>query len=1063
MPELRLGDKHKSVLSYYQSLRQYSLLEATHEGAVKAAFGTLLAQCAKQFEWTVVGEYELPRHKQRSLRVDGALVDRWKLARGYWEAKDEYDDLAVEAKKKIALGYPTTNTIFQSPERAILYQNGRRVRETSLVEPSALIGLLKDFFGYEPPAFAEWERAVDDFGDEVPKLAAALLGLIKKERQENKRFTGAFGKFLEVCRASINPNLTEVAVEKMLVQHILTERIFRKVFDNPDFARRNVIAIEIERVVDALTSRAFDRKKFLGDLDRFYVAIEKTAATIDDYTEKQHFLNSIYERFFQSFDAKTADTHGIVYTPQSIVRFMVRSVDEVLEKEFGRSLGDRNVHVIDPFVGTGNFLVHVIRQIPRTRLEYKYAGELHANEVMLLPYYVASMNIEHEYAEITGAYKPFDGMCLVDTFELAEPKQQTLSFMSEVNSERVARQKRSPIFVVLGNPPYNAWQLDENDNNRNRRYPALDERVGDTYGQDSTATLKNSLSDPYIKAFRWASDRIGEEGVVAFVTNNAFVDGLACDGVRKHLARDFDALYLLDLGGNVRKNPKLSGTVHNVFGIKVGVTIGFFVRRKATAGMSRQATLYQWRAGEYWRREEKYRFLDEAVSIGGVEWKTLAPSKDHTWITDGLRDEYSTLVPLVAHRVSGSNEPESVFASSSNGVQSNNDAYVYGFDFDKTRTRARAMVAEYNTELAKSAVASAKGMRHEPAVDERLLKWVRKSKRYLARGERASFEEKRIVRAAYRPFAAQWLFFDPMFNEDLYRLPATYTKNPNTISIVVSDAGSEKPFMSLAVSGVPDRHLVGAGSTARVLPRETATGDNITNWALSKYREMYSDERISKTDIFNYVYGVLHSTEYRARYAANLKRELPRIPFTRDFWAFANAGSALVRLHTECEKQSEFPLRRVETPGEQLNWKVAKMRVSKDQAGILYNDFLTLVGVPREVFEYKLGNRSALEWVVDQYQVSTDRRSGITNDPNRPDDPQYIVRLIGQVVSVSLETMKIVKTLPSIDGNVSLEVRGSSPPSEGRGPAKAKPRVREPVVAKARSLKDSSKSMRKIR
>lgn len=333
-------------------------------------------------------------------------------------------------------------------------------------------------------------------------------------------------------------------------------------------------------MIDALTSQAFNRDAFLGKLDHFYRAIESTAATIEDFAQKQDFLNAVYEKFFQGFSVKVADTHGIVYTPQPIVNFMVCSVEEILQKEFGKSLTSPGVHILDPFVGTGNFIVRAMQEIKKTALEQKYKHELHCNEVMLLPYYIASMNIEHEFYELTGRYEPFEGICMVDTFELAEGEQRTLSFMNPENTQRVERQKQSPIFVIIGNPPYNANQVNENDNNKNRKYKMLDKRVSDTYAKDSKATLVNKLSDPYVKAIRWATDRIGDEGIVAFVTNNSFVDNLAFDGMRKHLAQDFDEIYVLDLGGNVRKNPKLSGTTHNVFGIQVGVSINIFVRKR---------------------------------------------------------------------------------------------------------------------------------------------------------------------------------------------------------------------------------------------------------------------------------------------------------------------------------------------------------------------------------------------------------------------------------------------------------------------------------------------------
>ncbi|MEK9138655.1 MAG: N-6 DNA methylase, partial [Bacteroidota bacterium] len=334
------------------------------------------------------------------------------------------------------------------------WQNDRQILDEDITHPDHLVETLKVFFEYRPPDYVEWEKAIAEFKERVPELAAGVVGPIKRERQTNARFIRAFADFMEKCRQSVNPNLSEQAVEEMLIQHLLTERIFRKVFDNPDFTRRNVIANEIEKVIDALTSQSFSREEFLRNLDRFYVAIERTAATIDDFSQKQGFLNTVYEQFFQGFSVKVADTHGIVYTPQPIVDFIVRSVEDILQKEFGRSLSDQDVHILDPFVGTGNFIVRVMQEIKKTSLPYKYAHELHCNEVMLLPYYIASMNIEHEYFEATGTYHPFEGICLVDTFDLAEERQ--LSLLGEENAARVGKQKRTPMFVIVGNPPYNA-------------------------------------------------------------------------------------------------------------------------------------------------------------------------------------------------------------------------------------------------------------------------------------------------------------------------------------------------------------------------------------------------------------------------------------------------------------------------------------------------------------------------------------------------------------------------------------------------------------------------------
>lgn len=586
MQNLSLKPTHKPIKAYYDALEQYAKLGVNHEGAVQTAFQQLLESCGRQFQWTLILQYPIQRPKKKPIRMDGALVDDYNLARAYWEAKDSKDDLKKEVQKKFAVGYPKDNIIFQQPDRAILYQDGKLVMDEDITKPQMLVDVVRQFFEYRPPAIEQWEKAVDEFGFRVKEHATALLELIREQSQKNKRFIDAFANFLQLCRQSINPNLSEEAVEEMLIQHLLTERIFRSVFDNPDFAQRNIIAREIETVINALTSKSFSRSHFLSKLDRFYGAIEETAATIDDYSKKQDFLNTIYEKFFQGFSVKVADTHGIVYTPQPIVNFMVKSVEEILQREFGKSLVDKGVHILDPFVGTGNFMIRVMREIveiQKSALPYKYEQELHCNEVMLLPYYIASMNIEHEYFEQTGEYKFFEGICLVDTFE--DQAVQQLDLFSPENMKRVQKQRNSNLFVILGNPPYNVGQLNENDNNKNRKYTnkdktGIDDIVSATYAKASKATLKNALSDPYVKAIRWASDRISDEGIIAFVTNNSFIDQIAFDGMRQQLEKEFDQIYVFDLGGNVRKNPKLSGTTHNVFGIQVGVSVNIFVKKK---------------------------------------------------------------------------------------------------------------------------------------------------------------------------------------------------------------------------------------------------------------------------------------------------------------------------------------------------------------------------------------------------------------------------------------------------------------------------------------------------
>jgi predicted helicase len=469
---------------------------------VRSSFQRLLEHCCRTVGWTFVGEYKYARRGSRPLSIDGAGVDAFKIPQVYWEAKDTQDDLPTEVRKKFDKGYPKNNILFQSPQRVILWQDSRQVLDEDITKPDTLVYAVKELFAYRPESQRDWEVAVEEFKPHIPEIARKVVDLIDVERKDNKIFVQAFNAFAEVCRSSINPNLSDAAVEEMLVQHLLTERIFRKVFHNSEFTDRNIIAREIERVIHVLTSRKFSREEFLRPLDRFYGALERRAETLDNYSQQQTFLNTVYEKFFQGFAVKQADTHGIVYTPQPIVDFMVRSVEEILKREFGKSLSDEGVHILDPFVGTGNFITRVIREIKKTALPQKFANELHCNEVMLLPYYVASMNIEHEYYERTGEYKPFEGICLVDTFELAEDRDQSGTqpllgaIFNQENTERVERLRNTKLFVILGNPPYNAWQVNENDNNKNRKYKRMDRRVADTYSKDGAATNKSALSDP---------------------------------------------------------------------------------------------------------------------------------------------------------------------------------------------------------------------------------------------------------------------------------------------------------------------------------------------------------------------------------------------------------------------------------------------------------------------------------------------------------------------------------------------------------------------------------------
>jgi predicted helicase len=1025
MPNLDLKTTNKAIKDYYLGLEEFDRHGVKHEMAVRSAFQRLLEHCSRKVGWTFIGEYKFSRKGRKPASIDGGIVDAFTIPQAFWEAKDSDDDLAKEVQAKFTDGYPRDNILFQEPKRAILWQGGREIDDLDITKPDALIYFVQELFTYRDQTQLDWEQAVAEFKPLIPDAARKVVELIEGERKESQSFIKAFNTFAEVCRTSVNPNLSDSAVEEMLVQHLLTERIFRKVFHNSDFTDRNIIAHEIERVIHSLTSRKFSKEEFLKPLDRFYVALERRAETLYDYSQQQTFLNTVYEKFFQGFAVKQADTHGIVYTPQPIVDFMVRSVEEILKKEFGKSLSDEGVHIIDPFVGTGNFISRIMREIKKTSLPQKYANELHCNEVMLLPYYVASMNIEHEYYERTGEYKPFEGICLVDTFELAEDKQLSLMFTQE-NTERVERLRKTKLFVIIGNPPYNSKQLNENDNNKNRKYKTMDKRVAGTYSADSTATNKNALSDPYIKAIRWASDTILDsgEGVVAFVSNDSFVADFTFDGMRKHLGQDFNRIYIVDLKGNIRKDSMRDGIPlgekHTVFGLSamVGVAVSFFIRKKDCETHEFFYAETDFRA----TRVEKFRLLEKAGHVYNLQHKLLQPDSKYTWLTEGLRSDFETFLPL-GTKEAKAGRGKAVFASFSQGLQTSGDAWAYNFDSRQLATNMKNTISIYNEQVLRwSSQYPKQNLDDFVLKDDAQIRWSSSLKSFLTQGIIAKFDEDFIKRALYRSFCESYVYFRKPFGHrggHWHHIFPTASAQAENRVICTSGIGNRKPFDCLMARLIPSLDLF---EKAQCFPfyiydeDGTKRRENITDWAVKQYSSTLGS-KVEKWEIFHYIYGLLHSPEYREKYQANLKRELPRIPLPKspdDFRAFVSAGERLANLHVNYESQKEYLLEKIENPDKPLDWRVEKMKLAKDKTAIIYNDFLTLAGIPPEAFEYKLGNRSALEWIIDRYRIHTDKRSGIVNDPNRPDDREYIVKLIGKVITVSLETMKIVADLPKI-------------------------------------------------
>ena len=617
------------------------------------------------------------------------------------------------------------------------------------------------------------------------------------------------------------------------------------------------------------------------------------------------------------------------------------------------------------------------------------------------------------------------GIALADTFELLEQQQGEL--FTRENTERVKKQKAADMFVVIGNPPYNTQQANENDNNKNRKYPTMDKRIAETYVQDSTAQLKNKLYDPYVKAFSWASKRIGKEGVVAFVTNNGFLDGIAFDGMRKHLAQDFTKIYHIDLKGNARtsgeRRRKEGG---NVFDdqIRVGVGISFFIKK--AEGTSESAQVWIYSVGDYLKAREKQKLLEDFEDYTNVPAKKVEVDAKHTWLTEGLHAEFNTFIPMGSKeaKASKTNKVETLFKTYSVGIVTARDTWVYNFNQNALAKNMDSMIEFYNSQVSKrerKPIKQSVNIDNSIVYDNTQIKWTDRLKSEFGKGRLVEFSADKIRTAFYRPFTKSNLYFDKLMNQRTYVFPSIFPVSETELKnqvICVSPPGTNSSFHALIVDAIPDFHITGDSQCFPFYIYDedgTNRQENITDWALAEFRTHYGDDTISKWDIFHYTYGLLHHPVYRETYAMNLKRDLPHLPFAEDFWGFATAGVALADLHVNYESAPIYDqLRQHETPGVPVDWNVEKMKFSKDKTQLIYNAFLTLDGIPAEVFAYRLGTRSALEWVVDQYRVKVDKRSGIVNDPNREAEPRYIVDLIGRVISVSLRTVEIVGNLPEL-------------------------------------------------
>ena len=996
------------------------------ESVLREAFKDLLKRWGRAHDLQFISEHDIVTPQKSRIYLDGALLHALRVPFGYWEAKDADDDLDAEIAAKTRKGYPRDNIIYSDDHTAVLIQDGHEITRAAMDDTDALYALLTKFFAHERQEIADFNKAVKQFGQDLPAVLEALRALIAAKRKASKEFVKAEKAFLKHAQDAINPTVDEGDVQEMLIQHILTEDIFAKVFDNPEFHRQNNVAAELYKLEEKLFGRG-EKSQLLRALSPYYSGIAATAAVIQSHSEKQGFLKGLYENFYKVYNAKAADRLGVVYTPGEIVRFMIRSADWLCEKHFGKNLVDRGVEILDPATGTGTFIVELLEHFRgnQEKLHHKYKEELHANEVAILPYYVANLNIEATFQAITGQFAEFENLCFVDTLDNVDAlgihsghQFDLLGTLTDENIERIKRQNRRKISVIIGNPPYNANQQNENDNNKNRTYAHIDKRIKDTYIEASTAQ-KTKLYDMYARFYRWASDRLGDEGVLAFVTNRSFIDSRTFDGFRKLAAIEFQEIWAVDLGGDVRVNPRLSGTKHNVFGIQTGVAICLMVRRRGTFA---HAIRYLRRPEEE-TAEDKLSWLNSA-DLASASAMLIKPNSKFDWINQAEEAGWSDLIPIgnqTTKSATDRHKERAIFKLYSLGVVTSRDDWAWDRNEKKLEAQIKLNIDVYNRYLD-AAQNSRTKFDFEAVYKRGEVKWTRLLRHALESFRPLSFHQSRIWLGSYRPFSRQWIYYDATLNEVQYQTHRLFDGATPNASITVMGDSSGKPYFAFAIDSVPDLNFVSPGSGGTMTfarYRYTKSGDridNITDWALNKFVAHYGKKGMSKDAIVHYVYAVLHDPVYRETYTLNLKREFPRIPFYPDFARWAAWGEALMGMHIGYEDVAPWPVKRINTVAKRAEGTHSKpiLKSHPDQGLVVIDADTQITGVPPEAWGYRLGNRSAIDWVLDQHKEKKPRDPTIAEKFNTyrfADYKESMIALLAKVVRVSVDTVAITETM----------------------------------------------------
>ena len=892
-----------------------------------------------------------------------------------------------------------------------------------------------------------WEQWAGD----VAKIAEAHIERIKRLIAEEGKPKKEFERFIKGLRKNINPSISEEEAIEMLSQHLITKPVFEALFDNYSFVGSNPISKSMQRVLDLIEEHTPEEEN--EKLDAFYDSVRRRAKGIDNAESKQKVIVELYDKFFKAAFPKVVEKLGIVYTPVEVVDYIIHSVAWVLKQEFGREMSDEGVHILDGFTGTGTFITRLLQsgEIRKETLARKYDKEIHANEIVLLAYYIASINVENVYHDIMGeesGYQAFNGICLTDTFQLGEEANadNLYSDVFPFNSKRVQEQKRKPITVIIGNPPYSIGQKSANDNAQNQSYPTLEARIEETYVRTSEANLNKTAYDSYIKAFRWATDRLPKEGgVIGYVTNGSWLDNNGLDGFRKSIEKEFSSIYVFNLRGNQRTSGELSRKEGGkIFGSGSRTPISITILVKKTDIDRKKAKIYYRDIGDYLSREDKLRIVKTLGSIANpaMDWKTIEPNEHGDWLNH-RNEVFNTFASFIPAKKFSTKE-KSVFTTYSLGLATNKDAFLYSSSRAAVSDNVQQMVAFYNSERIRHRTHPQEPIK----VDASKIVWTDLFIKALENDTEFIFVPESVREGLYRPFFKQFLCYQPEFIQRPAQTAKFFPSSEHhNIAICVTGVGSNKGFSAIATDYTPDLQVMFNGQCFPLYWYDESTADiadlfnqaaeeevmdryvrrdGISDWILRECKQRYGN-KVTKEDIFYYVYGILHSPEYRATFEADLKKMLPRLPLVdkpEEFMAFSHAGRKLSDLHLNYETVEPYKGVSVKFISANPSYEVQKMRFGKldsktaDKSVIFYNNGIVIENIPLEAYDYVVNGKSALEWIMERYQVTTDAKSGITNNPNdwsrEHGDDKYIFNLVLRIITVSIETMKIVNELPKL-------------------------------------------------